>query len=214
MPDTMSQERRMLLKALGAEIVLTPGVKGMQGAIDQAEELARTEKGVFIPQQFQNIHNPEIHYKTTAEEIWRDTQGQVDVFISGVGTGGTLTGVGKFLKERNPQVQLFAVEPSSSPVLSGGVPGIHKIQGIGAGFVPQVLDTELITKVIQVTDEDAYNTARLVAKKEGLIIGVSAGAATWAALQLAQDPAFEEKNIITVFPDTGERYLSVGLFDA
>ncbi|MGI6038112.1 MAG: cysteine synthase A [Limnochordia bacterium] len=214
MPETMSMERRQLLQALGAEIQLTPGAEGMRGAINRAEELAKTDGHVFIPQQFRNKHNPAVHRRTTAEEIWEDTGGKVDIFIAGVGTGGTLTGVGEILRERNPQVEIIAVEPTASPVLSGGQPGAHKIQGIGAGFVPEILNTALIDRVIQVEDEAAYATSRLIAKREGLIVGISSGAAAWAALELAKDPANAGKEIVVIFPDTGERYLSVGLYDA
>jgi cysteine synthase A len=214
MPETMSMERRQLLQALGAEIQLTPGAEGMRGAINRAEELAKTDGHVFIPQQFRNKHNPAVHRRTTAEEIWEDTGGKVDIFIAGVGTGGTLTGVGEILRERNPQVEIIAVEPTASPVLSGGQPGAHKIQGIGAGFVPEILNTALINRVIQVEDEAAYATSRLIAKREGLIVGISSGAAAWAALELAKDPANAGKEIVVIFPDTGERYLSVGLYDA
>jgi len=213
MPETMSFERRVLLKALGAELVLTPGTEGMTGAVQRAEELLAETPGAFMPQQFKNSANPEIHRLTTAEEIWRDTDGQVDIFVSGVGTGGTLTGVGNVLKERKPQVRVVAIEPANSAVLSGCGPGPHKIQGIGAGFVPEVLETELIDEVIQVRDEDAAETARRLAREEGILAGISSGAAVWAALQLAGRQENEGKMIVAVLPDTGERYLSTGLFD-
>lgn len=212
MPETMSIERRMILSALGAEIELTPGAKGMRGAVERAEEIARERGGVFIPQQFKNAANPEIHRRTTAEEILRDMGGKVDIFVAGVGTGGTLTGVGEVLKARVPGVKVVAVEPEKSPVLSGGQPGPHKIQGIGAGFVPDVLNRGVIDEIIQVPDEAAFETARLVARKEGILVGISSGAAAWAALKLARDEANRGKEIVVVFPDTGERYLSTGLF--
>ena len=214
MPETMSVERRNLLKALGAELVLTPGAEGMKGAIRKAEELAQANPNSFLPQQFKNPANPEIHRKTTAEEIWRDTAGKVDIFVAGVGTGGTITGVGEVLKSRNPSVQVIAVEPADSPVLSGGQPGPHKIQGIGAGFVPDVLNRTVIDEIITVKNDDAMATGRELARTEGLLIGISCGAAVWAATQVARRPENKDKVIVVILPDTGERYLSTPLFTA
>lgn len=213
MPETMSLERRKLLKAYGAELVLTSGQEGMKGAIKKAEELAKEYKNSFIPQQFENPSNPKFHEKTTAEEIWRDTDGRVDVFVAGVGTGGTLTGVAKVLKERNPNVKIVAVEPYDSPVLSGGRPGPHKLQGIGAGFVPKVLNLDLIDEVFKVKTDEAYETTRNLAKLEGLLVGITSGAATFAALEIAKRPEFIGKNIVVILPDTGQRYLSANVFE-
>jgi len=213
MPDTMSIERRKILKAFGAELVLTEGSKGMKGAIAKAEELAASTPDSFFPQQFNNPANPEIHRKTTAEEIWNDTDGEVDIFVCGVGTGGTITGVGEVLKKRKSSVRVVAVEPDKSPVLSGGQAGSHKIQGIGAGFVPDIFNSSIIDEIIRVKDEDAGTTARAAAKSDGLLIGISSGAALWAALQLAKRPENSGKLIVVLLPDTGERYLSTWLFD-
>ena len=212
MPDTMSIERRNLLKAYGAELVLTPGSKGMRGAIEKADELAVQTPNSFVPQQFKNLANPEIHRKTTAEEIWADTDGKVDILVSGVGTGGTLTGVGEVIKGRKPSFKVVAVEPLDSPVISGGAPGPHKIQGIGAGFVPDVLNTGIIDEVFKVKNEEAFATGLQLAKEEGLLVGISSGAAAFAALQLAARPENKGKLIVTILPDTGERYLSTALF--
>ncbi len=212
MPDTMSLERRQLLNIFGAELILTPGVEGMLGAVKKAEELVAQNPNYFMPQQFKNYANPEIHRLTTAEEIWRDTEGKVDILISSVGTGGTITGVAEVLKPRKPDFQAIAVEPADSPVLSGGKPGSHKIQGIGAGFVPEVLRMDLVDEVIRVTNEDAGIMARRLAKEEGILAGISSGAATWAALEVAKRAENEGKLIVVVLPDTGERYLSTWLF--
>ena len=212
MPETMSVERRTLLRALGAEIVLTPGVDGMKGAIAKANQLAAENEHAFIPQQFDNPSNPEIHRTTTGEEIWRDTDGQVDIFVAGVGTGGTVSGVGQALKAHNPNVKIVAVEPSDSPVLSGGNPGAHKIQGIGAGFVPKNYFPSVVDEVIQVSNDNAILTARQLAQQEGLLVGISSGAAAYAATELALRPENKGKNIVALLPDTGERYLSTLLY--
>ncbi len=213
MPETMSKERRILLRAYGAELVLTPGAEGMGGAIQRAEELVNSNpEKYFLPQQFKNPANPEIHRKTTAEEIWRDTDGRVDFLVAGVGTGGTITGVGEVLKARKPSFKAIAVEPDASPVLSGGEKGPHPIQGIGAGFIPDVLNTQIYDEVIRVRNEDAFETARRVAREEGLLIGISAGAATWAALQVAKRPQNAGKLIVVIIPSFGERYLSTALY--
>jgi len=212
MPETFSIERRNLLKALGAELVLTPGAEGMSGAIRKAEELQAATPDSFTPQQFRNPANPEIHRKTTAEEIWRDTDGQVDIFVSGVGTGGTITGVGEVLKARKPSVQVIAVEPAASPVLSGGQKGPHKIQGIGPGFVPDNLNREIIDEIVTVENEEAFETSRALAREEGLLVGISSGAAVYAAYKVAQRPENQGKTIVVILPDTGERYLSTELY--
>ncbi|HET6363694.1 MAG: cysteine synthase A [Nitrospirota bacterium] len=212
MPETMSMERRALLRIFGAELVLTEGSKGIKGAIEKAEELAKEQKGTFIPQQFKNAANVDVHKRTTAEEIWNDTDGKVDILVAGVGTGGTITGVTQTIKQRKPAFKAIAVEPKDSPILSGGKPGPHKIQGIGAGFVPDILQRELIDEVIQVTNDDAGSTARRAAKEEGLLVGISSGAALWAALEVAERPDSAGKLIVVILPDTGERYLSTWLF--
>ena len=212
MPETMSVERRNLLKAYGAELVLTDGAKGMKGAIAKAEELAQQIEGGFIPSQFTNNANPTAHFNTTGPEIWEDTDGKVDIFVAGVGTGGTVSGIGKYLKSKNPNVKVVAVEPAGSPVLSKGVAGPHKIQGIGAGFVPETLDTKIYDEIITVENEDAFATGRTLARKEGLLVGISSGAAVYAASQLAKRPENKGKNIVVLLPDTGDRYLSTPMF--
>ncbi len=212
MPETMSVERRNLLKAYGAQVVLTPGVNGMKGAIQKAQELAAENENSFIPSQFTNSANPRAHRSTTGPEIWNDTDGKVDIFVAGVGTGGTVSGVGEYLKSRNPDVKVVAVEPAGSPVLSGEKPGPHKIQGIGAGFVPETLNTDVYDEIIRVENEDAFKTGRILAKKEGLLVGISSGAAVWAAAQLAKRPENKGKIIVALLPDTGERYLSTPMF--
>jgi cysteine synthase A len=212
MPDTMSMERRKIVKALGAEIVLTPGRAGMRGAIEKAAQLKEEYGNAFIPQQFENEANPAIHKVTTAQEIWQDTDGKVDIFVSSVGTGGTLTGTGEGLREKNPDVKIIAVEPATSAVLSGEQPGPHKIQGIGAGFIPKVMDMSLVDEIIKVGNEEAFETAREVAKSDGLLVGISSGAALWAATELAKRPENAGKRIVVLLPDTGERYLSTSLF--
>ncbi len=212
MPETMSIERRKLLKHLGAKIVLTPGGEGIIGAIRKAKEIVSQTQGAFMPDQFSNPANPEIHRRTTAEEIWRDSAGGVDILVSGVGTGGTITGIAEVIKERKTGVKAVAVEPTGSPVLSGGNPGVHKIQGIGAGFIPQVLNTSILDEIVTVRDEDAFETARSLAKTEGILCGISSGAAVWAALTVAKRPENREKQIVVILPSTGERYLSTDLF--
>jgi len=214
MPETMSIERRKLLAAFGAEIVLTPGTQGMSGAVRKAEEIAKSNRRYFMPQQFKNPANPEVHRRTTAEEIWRDTDGKIDILVAGVGTGGTITGVGEALKKKKPSLKVIAVEPKDSAVLSGGSPGPHKIQGIGAGFVPDVLNKKIIDEIIQVSNEDALETARRLAKEEGILAGISSGAAAHVALNAAKRRENKDKLILVIFPDTGERYLSTDLFNA
>lgn len=213
MPETMSIERRRIVAALGAEVVLTPGAEGMKGAIAKAEALKEEYGNAFIPQQFENEANPKIHFETTGPEIWRDTDGKVDIFVAGVGTGGTVTGIGKYIKSQNPNAKIVAVEPATSAVLSGKKPGPHKIQGIGAGFVPKVLDLDIVDEIIPVENDDAFNASRAVAKAEGLLVGISAGASIHAATELAKRPENKGKNIVILLPDTGERYLSTTLFE-
>ena len=212
MPDSMSAERRQMLKAYGADLVLTPGDQGMAGAVRKAEELVRENRGWFMPNQFANPSNPEIHYRTTGPEIWQAVEGRLDYFVAGVGTGGTLTGTASYLKERTPELKVIAIEPKNSPVLSGGQPGLHLIQGIGPGFVPEVLDMSLVDEVVQVSDEDAYRITRRLAREEGLLVGISSGAAVWAALEIAGRLGSGHR-ILAIAPDTGERYLSTGVFD-
>lgn len=212
MPETMSVERRQIMKAYGAELVLTEGAKGMKGAIEKADELAKEISGGFVPSQFTNPANPEAHRKSTAPEIWEDTDGKVDIFVAGVGTGGTVTGIGEYLKSKNPAVKVVAVEPKSSPVLSEGKAGAHKIQGIGAGFVPEILNTKIYDEVIPVENDAAFEIGRLIGKKEGVLVGISSGAAAWAAIELAKRPENAGKNIVVLLPDTGDRYLSTQLF--
>ena len=212
MPDSMSRERRMLLRAYGAELILTPAAEGMPGAIKRAEEMAAADPRYFIPQQFTNIANPEIHRRTTAEEIWRDTDGQADVLVAGIGTGGTITGVGEVIKARKPSFRCVAVEPDASPVLSGGVKGPHPIQGIGAGFVPEILNTKIYDEIIRVKNDDAFTFARRAAREEGLLVGISSGAALWAAVEVARRPASAGKLIVVIIPSFGERYLSTPLY--
>lgn len=212
MPETMSVERRRLLSAYGAELVLTPASKGVKGSIRKANELAE-QLHAFVPSQFSNPYNPKSHYETTGPEIWADTDGKIDVFVAGVGTGGTISGTGRYLKEKNPNIQIVAVEPAGSPVLSDGIPGRHKIQGIGAGFIPETLDMEIYDEILTVTDDDAYQACRELARREGVLCGISSGAALSAAKELAVKPAYQGKTIVALFPDGGERYLSSGVFD-
>lgn len=213
MPETMSVERRNLVKAFGAEVVLTDGSKGMSGAIEKANELKKRIYGAIIAGQFENPANPQAHYETTGPEIWRDTEGKIDVFVAGIGTGGTVSGVGKYLKEQNPDIKIIGVEPASSPVLTQGHGGAHKIQGIGAGFVPETLSRDVIDDVITCTDKAAYETGNKIAKAHGILVGISSGAAVWAAIEISKRPEFSGKNIVTLLPDTGDRYLSTGMFD-
>ncbi|MDX9785266.1 MAG: cysteine synthase A [Desulfobacterales bacterium] len=212
MPETMSIERRHLLRHLGAELILTPGALGIKGAIEKANSLAANQSNSFMPDQFKNPANPEIHRKTTAEEIWRDTGGDIDILVAGIGTGGTITGVGQVIKQRNPNFKVIAVEPADSPVLSGGKPGPHKIQGIGAGFIPDVLDRSIMDDIVAVTNEDAFETARALARMEGILCGISSGAAVWAAMTVARKKEFKGKRIVAIIPSTGERYISTDLF--
>lgn len=213
MPETMSVERRNLVKAFGAEVVLTDGSKGMSGAIEKANELKKSIYGAIIAGQFENPANPQAHYETTGPEIWRDTEGKIDVFVAGIGTGGTVSGVGKYLKEQNPDIKIIGVEPASSPVLTQGHGGAHKIQGIGAGFVPETLNRDVIDEVITCTDKAAYETGNKIAKAHGILVGISSGAAVWAAIEISKRPEFNSKNIVALLPDTGDRYLSTGMFD-
>ena len=213
MPETMSVERRNLVKAFGAEVVLTDGTKGMSGAIEKANELKKSIYGAIIAGQFENPANPKAHYETTGPEIWRDTEGKIDVFVAGIGTGGTVSGVGKYLKEQNPDIKIIGVEPASSPVLTQGHGGAHKIQGIGAGFVPETLNRDVIDEVITCTDKAAYETGNKIAKAHGILVGISSGAAVWAAIEISKRPEFNSKNIVALLPDTGDRYLSTGMFD-
>lgn len=213
MPETMSVERRNLVKAFGAEVVLTDGAKGMSGAIEKANELKKSIYGAIIAGQFENPANPQAHYETTGPEIWRDTEGKIDTFVAGIGTGGTISGVGKYLKEQNPDIKIIGVEPASSPVLTEGHGGAHKIQGIGAGFVPETLNRDVIDEVITCTDEAAYQTGNKIAKAHGVLVGISSGAAVWAAIEISKRPEFGGKNIVALLPDTGDRYLSTGMFD-
>lgn len=213
MPETMSVERRNLVKAFGAEVVLTDGSKGMSGAIEKANELKKRIYGAIIAGQFENPANPKAHYETTGPEIWRDTEGKIDVFVAGIGTGGTVSGVGKYLKEQNPDIKIIGVEPASSPVLTQGHGGAHKIQGIGAGFVPETLNRDVIDEVITCTDKAAYETGNKIAKAHGILVGISSGAAVWAAIEISKRPEFSSKNIVALLPDTGDRYLSTGMFD-
>lgn len=213
MPETMSVERRNLVKAFGAEVVLTDGAKGMSGAIEKANELKKSIYGAIIAGQFENPANPQAHYETTGPEIWRDTEGKIDAFVAGIGTGGTISGVGKYLKEQNPDIKIIGVEPASSPVLTEGHGGAHKIQGIGAGFVPETLNRDVIDEVITCTDEAAYQTGNKIAKAHGVLVGISSGAAVWAAIEISKRPEFGGKNIVALLPDTGDRYLSTGMFD-
>jgi cysteine synthase A len=213
MPDTMSMERRSLLHAFGAELVLTPGPEGMRGAVNKAEEMANETPNSYVPQQFNNPANPDIHRRTTAEEIWRDTDGGIDIFVSGIGTGGTITGVGEVLRERKPSLQVIAVEPQASPVLSGGDPGPHRIQGIGAGFIPSILNTDIYDEVFQVSNDDAEDMTRRLAVEEGILCGISSGAAAHAALEVARRPSSKDKMVVVILPDTGERYLTTQMFD-